>query len=205
MNTKSFLCFLLLSTGIGNSQNNNYSYVKLSKVEPVVQSFEIKEIKAENGVIKPFYSDSIINITFSFEPTHIDFLLRNNLSERIKIIWDDAIYMGVDEMSDGIFHAGVKYIDRESTQTPTSILGEGKIEDIIVPKNMVYYDKTLRRWVYKYLFFGSERSKIKILLPIETSKQKIEYIFSFNMEKIELKTKTQMIDYKVYYKSITWQ
>jgi hypothetical protein len=197
-----FFILLLLITAQGYSQKNTYYYPKLNSVEPKIQSAEITEVKTDRGTTNVIYTDSIIDISFSFEPTHIDFILRNNLDERIKIIWDDAVYVGVDEFSVGIFHNGVKLIDRENTQTPTSILGEGKISDIILPKNSVNYSNTFNRWVYNYLFYKVNTAKIKLLLPIQIKDIKTEYIFSFNIDELKLKTKTRFIGDKVYYKSV---
>lgn len=153
------------------------------------------------GFTSPVYSDSTIYICFTFQPTHIDFLLQNKSNSNIKIIWDDAIYVGgIAGVSDGVFHSGVKFINREETQTPTVIVKGSKISDLLVVKSGVSFNDYFNRWKYQYILFWEDQlSEVKVLLPVEVNGEKREYLFTFSVKWEDIKVKTRIYDGKEYY------
>ena len=68
----------------------------------------------------PGYRDSTIRVVFTFEPTHVDFSLTNESDSDFGIIWDEAVFVdGVSNAAEGVFHRGVKLLDRHDAQVPS--------------------------------------------------------------------------------------
>ena len=85
------------------------------------------------------FEDSIVKISWQYAISQIGFELTNKCNETIKIVWDDAAFISIENESGRIFHKGIKYIDRENPQAPTSIYKNTTLSDLIAPTNNVYY------------------------------------------------------------------
>lgn len=168
-----------------------YYRVSLESVEVKGMNGEISNTINEKGFTTPSYKDDLIDIVFTFEPTHIDLILKNMGNSSLKIIWDDAIFVGgINQNSDGVFHAGVKYNDRENTQLPTQVLQGTRLSDIIVPKGTVSWSDYFGRWMYHFILYGEDRLKqIQVLLPIEYENSVKEYLFIFSVKWEDVKVK----------------
>ena len=59
----------------------------------------------------------------------------------MKLIWNEAAFVGLDGSTSKIMHVGVKYSEREGDQPATTIIRGAKIDDIAVPTYNVYYDE----------------------------------------------------------------
>ncbi|MDE5709531.1 MAG: hypothetical protein K2G66_04675 [Alistipes sp.] len=168
-----------------------YHRVNLQSVEVKDGHGEISNPVNEDGFTIPSYKDDLLDIAFSFEPTHVDLVLKNIGNSSLKIVWDDAIYVGgVNQNSIGVFHAGVKYNDRENTQLPTPVLKGARLSDIIVPKDGVSWSNYFGRWMYHFILYGENRlTQLQILLPIEYKNSTREYLFTFsvNWENVKVK------------------
>lgn len=199
---KLFLFAILITVPfLTEAKVKGYYRVSLQSVDVKASQGIISNPVNDKGFTEPTYKDSVINIVFNFEPTHIDFILENQSNENIKIIWDEAIYVGgVAGVSTGVFHSGVKLIDRENSQTPTLIVKKSKISDLLVVKSGVSFSDYFGRWMYSYILFGEDKLKdVKILLPIEVAGVKYEYLFSFSVNWENIKVKTRIYDGKEYY------
>lgn len=121
------------------------------------------------------------------------FEIQNQTQHSLKIIWDNAAYVGADATSDGLVH-GFKQIDKNQSQLPTVIAPSTTYRDTMFPKGQVDYKAN--RWVstnkktfyskdevYKYI---QDNKTIQILLPIESNGTVTEYIFTFNVADTEV-------------------
>lgn len=89
--------------------------------------------------IKSSYQDSLINIVWTYSKTQISFELTNNSDHTLKLIWDDAAFISIDNESSRIFHKGIKYIDRENPLPPTSLYKKTTLSDLIAPTSYIKY------------------------------------------------------------------
>jgi hypothetical protein len=171
-------------------------------------SYVLKMIKAEHeGVpvgiikidsIKPSkllmyvgnYSDSIINASFTWGGSSIEFELTNTTKRSIKVIWNDAAYIDQNNNTGKIMHSGVKFIDRNNDQPSTTIISEAKITDLITPTENVYFSSgSYGGWRKKSLLpdVGKKDQptligkKVKLLLPILYDSKQLEYVFTFEI------------------------
>lgn len=186
---------------LSHAKVKGYYRVSLESVEVNDAVGTIQNVVGADQFTYPTYTDDKIDIRFEFQPTHIDFQLTNKATNNLKIHWDDAIYVGgPNGVSTGVFHAGVKLIDREQPQTPSIVVKGSKINDLLVTKSGVSFNAYFGRWLYNYILYWEDQlTKVKILLPIEINGQKFEYLFSFSVDWENVKVKTRIIDGKEYY------
>ena len=205
------LVICIMSFSIMAMADDWYYSMKLINVE--VSNGNKGEFSAEKtrfGIDFGHYKDDAIEISITIHPNHVSFDLTNNTASQIKIIWDDAVFSGFDNSSIGVFHYGTKFAKREETQVPSTILKGTKLSDVIVPKNMINFNRPLKGsgwWEIRSFLTGTKKVNsrtIKLLLPIEIGGEKVDYIFTFEAlaEVVKnVKTKTAN-DGRLYYREV---
>lgn len=207
MNKLLVIIFILFFTGcmmthvhydIGLKEVERPSDAKKSFGEQKIVRFE------EEGITKYRFEDGTINIVWSPSSSQFGFFLTNKTSHSIKIIWDEAVYVDESGMSKKIMHSGVKYIDRNNPQPPTTVVRGATISDIVFPTDNVYFESgKYGGWRELPLFPDSGMEKIEIenkaktyigknvqvLLPIKIEDIVNEYVFVFSIDGYNIITK----------------
>ena len=112
----------------------------------------------EQGFTTPGYRDSTIRVVFTFEPTHVDFSLTNESDSDFGIIWDEAVFVdGVSNAAEGVFHRGVKLLDRHDAQVPSVVVKGSCVSESLAVKNRVFYSRDLKRWVFENLLRDADK------------------------------------------------
>jgi hypothetical protein len=147
--------------------------------------------------VKSVYEDPIIKIDWDYASSQIGFELTNKSDQTMKILWDDAAYISMSNESGRVFHKGVKYIDRENSQPPTSVYKNTTLSDLISPTSYTrYVPGQYGGWTSSALIpvtQGVMSNKIeykeeligqtmRVVLPIKMGEDVLEYIFSFRTE-----------------------
>lgn len=168
----------------------------LIKVEkPEDSSDRYSEVKTitDAGVDKYSFNDSTINITIYGTPEQFNFILKNVSPHSLRIIWNEAAFVGLDGSTSKIMHAGVKYSQREGDQPATTVIKGAKIDDLACPTANVYYDKgsTIgyttvgNGWKTRSMFpseyKGKDAGEIRLMLPIQVKDVVNEYTFVFKV------------------------
>lgn len=168
----------------------------LIKVEkPEDSSDRYSEVKTitDAGVDKYSFNDSTINITIYGTPEQFNFILKNVSPHSLRIIWNEAAFVGLDGSTSKIMHAGVKYSQREGDQPATTVIKGAKIDDLACPTANVYYDKgsTIgyttvgNGWKTRSMFpseyKGKDAGEIRLMLPIQVKDVVNEYTFVFKL------------------------
>lgn len=151
----------------------------------------------DQGVTKYSYEDGLIKIVWLPLSTQFSFNLTNKSDHSIKIIWDEVAYVNENGSSQKVFHSGVKYIDRNNSQPPTTIVKGANIDDLIMPTDNVYFvSGQYGGWQELPLFKNRASTPeelntlkssyvgkvVKILLPIKIEETTNEYLFTFKIE-----------------------
>lgn len=146
------------------------------------------------------YEDSLIKITWAYAISQIEFALTNKSDQTLKVVWDDAAFVSMTNETGKIFHKGIKYIDRENSQPPSSIYKGTTLSDLIAPTSYVSYSSgQYGGWTSKPLIpakgsFWSKKVEyeptligqtMKVVLPIKKDDQTFEYAFTFKTKFIE--------------------
>lgn len=151
----------------------------------------------EEGIAKYSFEDEMIRVIWIPTAPKLSFILTNKTDHSIKIVWDEAAFVDQDGMSQRVIHAGVKYIDRNSSQPPTVVVRGGTVNDLIIPSANIYYEGAYGGWREAPLFpsiFATDakvlKSKteqyigktIQVLLPLQIEDVVNEYIFIFEVQ-----------------------
>lgn len=151
------------------------------------------------------YRDDIISTKWEIGVSDIVLTLENLTDKTIKIIWDDAAFIDVDGTAGRIMHTGIKYIDRNDFQPPTIIPKKTLVIENIVPTRNVYFSDSGwvegQLFIYKTYDFKETATSytgehVKLLIPIVTNEETIEYIFDFKVNSVN---KFKIPDYNNYY------
>lgn len=186
--------------------NNDTSgeYVShLLKVEkpnnPAITYGETTNIISPEGVSQYHYKDNIIDLIIYTDDYSFKICLENVSDASIKIIWDDAVFVNYDGNIEKVMHKGVKYVDRNESQKPTTIIRHTKWDDVIIPTNLIYYSTK------KYEFLATPLSdsgwyassiypsrtvgimnpnigQMQLMIPIQIKDVINEYILTFDVK-----------------------
>lgn len=166
---------------------------KVEKPEDATNRYGETKIIQDDGVDKYSYNDSIIDITIFGTAQKFSFILRNISNHSLKIIWNEAAFVGLDGSTSKIMHVGTKYSERESDQPATVVIKGAKIDDVATPTANVYYDEGYRvgyntygnGWKINSMlpkdYIGKEAGKIRLMLPIQVKDVVNEYTFVFRV------------------------
>lgn len=177
--------------GLFDEALDQYVNYTISKVEQGDYSVEVEKGRS--------YNDSIVNVSlksttglipntpdwgFSLNgDDRISFYITNNSNTTIKVLWNDAVFIGANGMSSKIFiYEGLQkddavFINRNNTQESSSIIKGAKIHGQILPTKNVDYKS--RKWTIEPILKKDEKTApmIRVMLPIQYKDQVLEYIF----------------------------
>lgn len=156
--------------------------------------------------IRPIQQPEVPNISIQWFITaqHIAFEITNLGKQPIEIIWDKCAYIDPDGITHAVIHSGVKYISKDQPQTPTIVIPNAKIQDVLVPKDYIYFAG--RTWIVYPLFptsdfqglMAPERLKrhpstykgkeFKVLLTIKQGDQEFPLIYTFQITNVLLES-----------------
>lgn len=141
----------------------------------------------DKSVTKYSYTDNLLTIVLVDESVGIDFSLSNKSGNTIKIEWNEASFIDINNSASRVFHSGVKYIDRGASM-PASVIPNGTtIDDVIMPTNLTSYysgDWSSSSLIPNRRSYDEAKigKTVKILLPINVKGVINEYTFIFKVE-----------------------
>jgi len=155
-----------------------------------------------DNITDNLYEDNDLKISFSVGTKEIDFEIYNKTDKSIKIIWDETSFIPYGEGKKGM-HKGVKYVDRNAAQVPTTIPSKTSWSDMVVPTDNVYYKQgyysqyvsnpggweTTDLWLTadfnkpetEAVVMKLKGLKYRLLMPMEVNGIKKEYTFNFEI------------------------
>lgn len=172
-------------------------YTYLSKVEkpsnPAIKYGKTTIINGDGKQATKFsYVDNFIDIVIFGNSEQFSFILKNISQSTQKLVWDNAVFVGIDGSTSRIMHSGVKYSERSASQPASTIIKGASLEDIACPISNVYYDEgtTVNHKTYgngwktrsMYPTISSKEIKqVSLMLPIQIKDVENEYIFVFDI------------------------
>lgn len=155
--------------------------MKLTEVE--VSGLIVKDLQKQDKNYN--FEDENIKMDLAVKNELIEFSLLNKTNNTIKILWDNAVFIGIDNKSSRVIHQGIRYMDKANPQTPTVIVKQTTINDIVVPSDNIYF--FMNTWAIDPLIpekLTKEEvvnSKIKFYVPIEINNKINEYLLTFTI------------------------
>lgn len=152
------------------------------------------------------YKDDVVDIKWSVGKNRFVIVLENLTNQTIKVLWDDAAYIGPSGIATRVMHTGTKYSERNDFQPPSIVPKKAAIEEVVIPTGNVYYADG---WNESYLLiYNVQNNKdfdvikrnyigksVKVLLPILIREEKIEYLFNFTIQSVTKFTVTPNYSY----------
>jgi len=128
-----------MGTRYVNEVKYSLALVKVERPKETMKRWgEVEKIDLSENE-KYHYEDKLIDSYFVALSDRIIFDINNKTDHSIKLIWDEASFIGSDGSASRIMHSGVRYIDRNASQPPSVIPGNGSMNDVILPTNRVWY------------------------------------------------------------------
>ena len=167
--------------------------MKVEKPEDATNRYGETKVIQDEDVDKYSYTDSIINIVIFGTKEKFNFVLKNISNHSLKIIWNEAAFVGLDGSTSKIMHVGTKYSERESDQPATVVIKGAKIDDVATPTVNVYYDEGYKigyntygnGWKISSMlpneYKGKDIGVIRLMLPIQVKDVVNEYTFVFRV------------------------
>ncbi len=208
---KYFKLFFMIVAGViftscGTTYKATYD-VSLARVEsPADVKKNYGETKIvltqEENLNKYRYEDDYINVLWYVGTNGIFFTLENKSGHSIKINWDDISFVDIYGKVQRVMHNGVKFIDRNNSQPPTTIPNGAKIDEVLIPTDNVYFNTgglySIGGWEKKSLIPSYYKSKesmasnaasyvgktMKVLMPIVVEGVQNDYTFEFVVSRL---------------------
>ncbi len=179
------------------------------KIETVIQE----------GILRSYFEDGMVSIEWRPTPDDIGLVIRNRTYDPLIVVWDDARFFDEKGNKHGLTHAGIGYEDRNDSHPPTVIAARGTLEDFIHPADSFQREETRGRksytqndqWV-RSPFLPTQikgtadelRAKVEpltgktfqVLLPLHTNNVRNDYVYTFKINRVDVKEKEQKIDKK---------
>jgi hypothetical protein len=117
------------------------------------------DIKLKNSTDDNCFLDDNIQICFTPTNKDINFILKNNTNQNIKLIWDEVL-ITIDSNESRVIHEGIRLIDKGKTQIPSIIYPNQTIKDIISPIENIQWVSN-EGWDQSPLFIDCNYIKIQ--------------------------------------------
>lgn len=160
----------------------------LSKVEkptdPSVR-YGSTTIVEDEGMTKFGYVDDFIDIVIYGISNSFCFTLKNITENTMKLIWDDAVFVGCSGSSSRVIHKGILFEKMEDSQPASIIIRGATLVDVAIPTSNVFYNDILNEWLVRSMYpkeATTEPLQVQLMLPIQIKEIVNEYIFVFDVK-----------------------
>lgn len=142
--------------------------------------------------VLPYYDKGIISDqSFIIESNKISpncfaIEIKNKSLNTIKVIWDEAVFVGINSETSKVIHSGIKFSEKEKPQVPSTIIRGATLTDMIMPTDNIRYSEYIKDWGASPLFNNlepiSKPINMRIMLPIQIRDVVNEYILEFEVD-----------------------
>ena len=156
-----------------------------------VRFFYLEKIKVSGEELQPKenkreFEDDTIKILWSPLPEQFGFDLTNKSSDFMEVIWDQCSFVDQKGQTHKVFHIGVKYINKNESQPPSSVPPETNLSDMVVPSDYAYFESEWKVRNNYYTTISDEEKfqseTIRVILTLKKGEKKVHYIFYFKSE-----------------------
>lgn len=159
--------------------------VQVEKPEDAADKYSEVKTFDEEGINKFSFEDELLSIVIFGDSKQFNFRLTNKSQNTIKIIWDDAVFVGTDGTSSKIMHVGTKYSQKDASQPASTIIRNASLNDIACPTANVRYSDVLKEWVTDSMYPqtpSKDVKQVRLMLPIQIKEVENEYVFVFDVK-----------------------
>lgn len=143
------------------------------------------------------FDDGAIRVKWTASNREMSLSVANLTEQVVKIVWDEATFVGSDGTSLRLVHRGTASpADAEFSHLPSVIPRGGKIDDSVYPADLIYHSKE-DGWVRRPLVveaqartpeeamrLGNQKrgQTLRVFLLIEVNGKPVEYISTFTVD-----------------------
>jgi hypothetical protein len=152
----------------------------------------------EHGLFKWLFEDEVIRILWYPEAKMEGMLfeLLNKSDYTARIVWDQSSFVDVAGNNHRVMHSGVKFIDRNASQVPSTIIKKGTLKDGFFPTDYVSFERGWRKFpiagqlgadsieearTISQSYLGKS---FRFLMPFQVQDRFYEYIFTFTIYEV---------------------
>ena len=158
---------------------------KVEKPENPAIKYGKTRVVEEEGIEKYTYVDNVIELVVANSEKDFSVILKNVDSHSIKIIWDEASYVDNLGLTSKVIHGETKFLEKEHSQPPTTVLSGAKLVDFICPSSNIKFDIEKNIWqvapLFPTEFMLEDLGEVKLMLPIQIEDVVNEYVFVFKV------------------------
>jgi hypothetical protein len=201
--------------------NYDISLISVDRPAQAKQLYGEQKIETviQEGILKSYFEDGMVGIEWRPTPDDIGLVIRNKTYDPLIVIWDEARLFDEKGNKHGLTHAGIGYEERNDSHPPTVIAARGTLEDFMHPADSFQREETHGRRSYtqndqweRSPFLPTQikgtadelRAKVEpltgktfqVLLPLQTNDVRTDYVYTFKINRVDVKEKEQKIDKK---------
>lgn len=131
-----------ISQTASNSQYGNAPYHEI--FNGVMTSSSGSVALEQNGPVYS-YQDNDIMLGLGFpsqrnSPTGFSLFIENYSEDDMLVLWNESSITLPNGKVSGVIHKGIKFVNRNNLQQPTTISANGRIDEYVEPNTNIYYD-----------------------------------------------------------------
>lgn len=119
-----------------------------NSTHPQPNSYIGTELK--ENMLSMAYKDSLLDINIFPLRTSFGVILKNKSKNTMKIIWDDAVFVDTEGISDHVIHSGVKFNEKEKSQAPSTIIRGATFRDNFTSQSSINWINSTNRFTWKF-------------------------------------------------------
>jgi len=101
-------------------------------------------VLSQDGAVYSYQdSDIVLGLGFPSQrnsPTGFSLFIENYSDNDIHVLWSESSITLPNGKVSGLIHKGIKFIDRNKLQQPTTILAKSRLDEYVEPSSNIYYD-----------------------------------------------------------------
>ena len=103
-------------------------------------STAISASPGSGGTVRYGYSDDLLAIAWTFSDTQLDFTLTNRSPRPLRVVWDDAVFVGTDGEESDVYHDGIGRNPTFRRSEPSEVAPGRTLTAFVAPTDRVYHE-----------------------------------------------------------------
>jgi len=156
-----------------------------------IKSFEYTvKITAPKATGSSVFEDANISADIALFDEAVALKIKNKTNSAVLVNWDSASFVDINGKSNRVIHTGVRLMDRDKPQAPSTIAPGATLDDEITPVDNIHFDSS--NWKTEPLMpsLGENQNSyvgktLAVYMPLEINGKKKEYNFKIEITGIK--------------------
>jgi hypothetical protein len=105
----------------------------------------------------------------------------------IRLDWDQMAYVDLDGSSHRVIHKGVRLMQKDAPQPPSTVAPGSSVEDFLYPSDKVSWDSSIGEWMEAPIWpsMQSPGQTFGIFMPIAVNGNVKNYLFTIKIADVQ--------------------